>query len=87
MVHHHIQVPEEVKTPDELYNFFYGEYSKSPKEELLELMRESVTEEQLEQLGKREHDELAKVYSHGMVAGFFVCSICHAEEGGDTAAE
>ena len=83
MNHHHIQIPEHINTPAQLYDFFYSTYSNEEewsKEKLLELMRESVTDDQHTNLEKRTRDELAEIYCHGMVAGYFVCGVCNPSE-------
>jgi len=48
----------------ELYDLFYRRYGRTPKETLLNLMREDADTERLRQLSQR---ELAEFYCQGLV--------------------
>ena len=49
---------------EELYDRFYYRYGRTPKETLLELLRDDVDIERLRQLSQR---ELAEFYCQGLV--------------------
>jgi hypothetical protein len=62
------QVPKSVKTPLDLYDFFFDTYSHSSREKLLELMTSWSNFDSLKDLTQR---ELAEIYSAEMATGMW----------------
>ena len=58
-------VPKKVSSPLEMYNFFYGAYSKTPKAKLLEFLKNAPDIDELRSLSQ---DELAKIFCERCVA-------------------
>jgi len=60
------QVTQKAETPLELYDFFHGAYRQTPKERLLELMKDWADLEKMKALPQ---EELAKIFCERAVCG------------------